>query len=372
MDAERKLIMMVDDNLANLKVGKIALTDTYKVLTATSAEKMFELLERYSPEMILLDIEMPDMNGYEAIKLLKERPETADMPVIFLTAKSDGESESEGLSLGAIDYISKPFSPPLLRKRIEVHLLVESQKRELQNFSDNLREMVKEKTRAAIYLQNKIIKTVAELVECRGDITGGHIERTQHCLDILLRTMIEHNIYPEQSAAWDIDTLLQSSQLHDVGKISISDLILQKPGRLTDEEFAAMKKHVEFGVDIIEKIEAGDNDSDFLSYAKIFIAYHHEKWDGSGYPYGLAGEGIPLLGRLMAVADVYDALTSERPYKNAFPHEEAVKIIEEGRGVHFDPALIDLFTDFAAEKFPANRAEPFICAEGDDNDNFSV
>jgi putative two-component system response regulator len=343
------MIMLVDDSLTNLRMGKAALSDTYDVFTVPSAEKMLDLLKRNLPDMILLDVNMPGMNGYEAIKKLKANPETRDIPVIFLTAQSDSGSELEGLTLGAIDYITKPFSPSLLHKRIEVHLLVESQKRELQNYNKNLQQMVAEKTKTVLKLQNKILKTVAELVECRDDITGRHIERTQHCLGIMAAAMLKRGLYPDQAKDWDIELLLHSSQLHDVGKISIQDSILRKPGRLTEDEFNEMKKHTSFGVRIIEKIEDNDDDNHFLTYAKIFADSHHERWDGAGYPHGLRGEEIPLLGRLMAIADVYDALTSERPYKKPFPHQEAVSIITDERGTHFDPLLTDLFIEIADE-----------------------
>jgi putative two-component system response regulator len=340
----------VDDNPSNLRTGKNVLSEKYEVYTVPSAAKLFELLDDIKPAMILLDIEMPEMNGYEAIKILKAKESTRDIPVIFLTGKTTTENELEGLELGAIDYITKPFMPPLLLKRIEVHLLVESQKKtleaqqkELKNFNDNLQKMVDEKTKTVLELQDAILKTVADLVESRDDITGGHIERTQRGVGLLVEGLRDHPVYGRELAGWDIKLLLQSSQLHDVGKIAISDRILKKPGRLTDEEFEEMKKHAAFGVQIIERIEASTTTSDFLKYAKIFAGTHHEKWDGSGYPYGLAGENIPLQGRIMALADVYDALVSERPYKKAFSHEEAVKIIQDSKGTQFDPVLTDVF-----------------------------
>jgi putative two-component system response regulator len=341
---------MVDDNPTNLRAGKNVLAEYYSVATAPSAEKMFTLLKSNTPALILLDIDMPEMNGYEAIKILKAKEETKDIPVIFLTAKTDTENELTGLDLGAIDYITKPFMPPLLLKRIEVHLLVETQKKtlesqqkELKNFNDNLQKMVDEKTKTVLELQDAILKTVADLVESRDDITGGHIERTQRGVGLLVEGLRDHPVFGKEVADWDIKLLLQSSQLHDVGKIAISDRILQKPGRLDKEEFEEMKKHAAFGVQIIEKIDASTSASNFLKYAKIFAGTHHEKWDGSGYPNGLAGETIPLQGRIMALADVYDALVSERPYKKAFSHAEAVKIIQDGRGTQFDPALTDVF-----------------------------
>jgi len=343
MESDKKLVLLVDDNLTNLKIGNNFLEEKYTVATAPSAAKMFSLLQNNTPAIILLDIDMPEMNGYEAIKILKSQPETKDIPVIFLTAKNESDDELEGLSLGAIDYITKPFNPALLLKRLEVHLLVEGQRKELQYFNDNLQKMVESKTQNIMELQNALLKTMAELVECRDDITGGHIERTQKGIKILLEEIIKNDLYSEETKGWDIELLLQSSQLHDVGKISIDDYILRKPQKLNDEEFEKMKKHASFGEQIIEKIETLAKESDFLKYAKIFAASHHEKWDGSGYPRGLKGKEIPLLGRIMAIADVYDALTSVRPYKEAFPHDEAVRIIAENSGIQFDPALTEIF-----------------------------
>jgi len=184
---------------------------------------------------------------------------------------------------------------------------------------------------------------MAELVEGRDTTTGNHIERTQECLRILLSAMLESGVYRNESENWDVELLLQSSQLHDVGKIAIQDSILKKPGKLTKKEFDEMKKHVVYGIEFIEKLEEDEDDGLFLQYAKTFAAYHHEKWDGSGYPHNLAGKDIPLLGRLMAIVDVYEALTSKRPYKAAFDHETAVRIIQEGSGSHFDPELVKVF-----------------------------
>jgi putative two-component system response regulator len=207
--------------------------------------------------------------------------------------------------------------------------------------------MVESKTKTILKLQNKILAAMAEMVEGRDGTTGDHITNTQRYLKSLLSAAINAGLWPEQTSQWDIEQLVQSSQLHDVGKISISDSVLKKPGKLTEEEFWEMKQHVRFGIGFIERLEDGEEDSRFLGYAKIFAAFHHEKWDGSGYPHGFSGENIPLLGRMMAIADVYDALTSERPYKKAFSHAEAVRIITEGKGTHFDPALVNLFEEVA-------------------------
>jgi putative two-component system response regulator len=351
--------MLVDDSASTLLAGKAALSEGYKVLTAGSAALMLETLEWRKPALILLDVDMPEMNGFEAMGILKARPETRDIPVIFLTAMNDIANELKGLALGAVDYIAKPFSPPLLRKRIELHLLLNEQKRaledqkrvlekqklELQNYNDNLQGMVEEKTKTILKLQNKLLEAMTEMVEGRDGVTGDHIARTRQFLRILVSAVISAGFWAEEVSEWDIELLCQSCQLHDVGKIAISDGILMKPGRLTDEEFAAMRRHTLLGVGFIEKLEDGESDNAFLRYAKIFAGYHHEKWDGTGYPYGLSGEGIPLLGRLMAIVDVYDALVSDRPYKKAFSHDEAVRIIIEGKGTHFDPALVGLFEE---------------------------
>jgi putative two-component system response regulator len=358
--------MIVDDNIANLKIAKNCLSDVYDIFTAPSAAKMFSLLTRNQPDLILLDIDMPEMDGYEAIKLLKSSPTapTYDIPVIFLTSMSSPEDEIKGLTLGAIDYISKPFLPQLLRKRVELHITLETQRRqlefqavklqaqghELKLFNENLQRLVDQKTSKVLELQSAILKTVADLVESRDNITGGHIERTQRGLELLIRRLTDLNLYPEQMVGWDIDLMLQSSQLHDVGKIAISDTILNKPGPLSDAEFEEIKKHAALGVEIIERIGAETSDSDFLKYSKIFAGTHHEKWDGFGYPMGLAKEAIPLPGRLMAIADVYDALVSDRPYKKAFAHEEAVRIILDKKGSHFDPILVDVF-EMVADQF---------------------
>jgi putative two-component system response regulator len=346
----------VDDNRTNLLTGKTALSEQYMVVTVPSAFKMLEALDYSKPELILLDVDMPEMNGFEAIKILKSRPQTRDIPVIFLTAMTESADELEGLQLGAVDYITKPFSPPLLRKRVELHLLLENQKHILKNYNNNLQSMVAAKTRTILKLQNKILTAMAEMVEGRDGITGDHIANTQRYLMNLMTALLNSGMWKEQCASWDVELLIQSSQLHDIGKIAIRDSILKKPGKLTAEEFEEMKQHVPVGVGFIDRLEDKDDEEDdsrFLRYAKVFIAFHHEKWDGSGYPYGLSGEKIPLLGRMMAIADVYDALTSERPYKKAFNPEEARQIILEGKGSHFDPSLVSLFEgiNWTAEKF---------------------
>lgn len=339
----KKKIVLVDDNKSNLVIGKNVLSEKYEVYSVASGERLFKLLENVVPDLILLDIEMPEMSGFDVLGRLKKMDLVKDVPVIFLTGKSDADSELDGLSLGAVDYITKPFSPPLLLKRIELHLLIQEQKSKLQEFNENLQGMVEQKTRTVTELQNAVIQGVAEIVEFRDDVTGNHIEHTQQYLGILLKGMRETGIYAEELAEWESDFFLPSSQLHDVGKITVSDTILLKPGSLTSEEFDEIKKHTTQGVKIIQHIARKTSEIGFLKYAEVFAETHHERWDGRGYPRGTKGEETPLPGRMMAIVDVYDALISDRPYKKAFTHEKAVEIIHEGRGTQFDPLLTDLF-----------------------------
>ncbi|GHU06640.1 two-component system response regulator [Betaproteobacteria bacterium] len=332
---ERKLIMLVDDDPVNLLTGKKALSEHYQTLTLPSAAAMFNLLPRYKPELILLDVNMPDMDGFDAILHLKNDPSTRNIPIVFLTAEIDPESEIRGLELGALDYISKPFSPPLLLKRVEAHLA-------LVDYQHLLEEMVAKKTEDIMQLQLDTLDILADLAEQRDTATGSHNRRSEYCFEVMLKAMAESEAFRADIETWDIPALLRGVKLHDIGKIAITDAILKKPGKLEPEEFEVMKTHVMFGVKFIEKLESNSRDSLFLQYAKTLATYHHEKWNGSGYPNQLAGEAIPLLGRVMAIVDVYEALTAERPYKKAFDHDTAMQIINEGRGTYFDPALVDL------------------------------
>ena len=350
MENARSKIILVDDIKANLTIGKDLLRTFYEVYLASSASKLFEILENIVPDLILLDIMMPDTDGYEVIKRLKDDQRFTDIPVIFLTSKDDDASEMEGFDLGAVDYVTKPFSGPLLLKRIANQLLIVRQRNDLlasqavlRSYADNLEIKVREKTAEVTDLQNAVLATVAELVEFRDKQTGGHITRTQNYLRTLIDGMIREGVYADEVTKWDMDFFLPSAQLHDVGKIAITDLILNKPGKLTADEMEVMKTHVPVGVDAIEQIMEKTKEHVFLHHALLIAGAHHEKWDGSGYPVGLKEKNIPQEGRLMAIADVYDALVSERPYKKAFTHEEACRIIEYGAGSQFDPALIDVF-----------------------------
>ena len=343
MGEQSRCIFLVDDNPVYLNAGKNALKEKYSVVTIPSGDKLLFALEKTHPDLVLLDVEMPGMNGYDLIKEIKANPNTAEIPVIFLTGKIESENEILGLSLGAVDYITKPFSPPLLLKRIELHLLLQSQKNELRAFNENLIEMVKERTNDITRLQNAIIVWTAEMVEFRDEETGEHVERVQKYLEILLDAMWKSEVHTAGLSAWDIEAFLKSAPLHDVGKIKIPDEILLKKERLTNEEFDRMKLHTLYGKLMIERLEKNVPNQTFLNYSKTLAYFHHERWDGTGYPENLKGASIPLQARMMALADVYDALVSERPYKKAFPHEEAMGIISRSRGTQFDPELADLF-----------------------------
>ncbi|MCL2171763.1 MAG: response regulator [Defluviitaleaceae bacterium] len=343
MAENRQTIVLVDDDLTNLSAGVEALGSHYDVVTCNSGAVLIKMLERLNPDLILLDVQMPIMSGYEVLMCLKADPNTRDVPVIFLTAKASGPNELEGLSLGAIDYITKPFVPQLLLKRIEVHLESLGQKRALARFNSDLQQIVKEKTDEVLAMQFAMLKTMAVLVDTRDRFTGSHIDRTQSYLRVLLETMAESGNYQTEMADWDIELILHSSVLHDVGKVGVSDTILNKPGKLTDEEFTIIKKHTILGEQAIENIQATVGHSSFLEYARIMAISHHEKYNGMGYPHGLKGEDIPLLGRLLAIADVYDALVSVRPYKSPMAHEKAVEIITKDSGTHFDPKLVEIF-----------------------------
>jgi putative two-component system response regulator len=341
----RKTIFVVDDNDTNLSMAKEALKEQYQVLTMPSAAKMFSLLGKITPDLILLDIEMPEMDGFEALARLKDNSVLSDIPVIFLTGMTDADVEARGLQLGVIDFITKPFSASVLITRIKTHLGIDELIRERT-------QQLHEKTEQLQLLQNGIVFVLADMVENRDRMTGGHIERTTAYIKILVDEMVARKVYSEELGKMDLEMLIFSARLHDVGKISVSDAVLNKPGKLTDEEYEIMKTHSMVGELIIDKIVSYTDDVEFLRNAKMCAVYHHERWDGNGYPRWFKGTDIPLQGRIMAVVDVYDALISERSYKKPFTAEEAVKIIMENAGKQFDPLIADVFYE-ARDKFKA-------------------
>jgi putative two-component system response regulator len=330
-------------------MGKEILEAYYTLYPISSGAKLFEIMTKITPDIILLDIDMPEMNGYEVIKRLKNNAATADIPVIFLTGYDDPVNELGGLSLGAIDYVTKPFSAPLLLKRIENHLLIASQRKELQRYNQTLRDMVTEQTLAIKNLQNAILSTVSEVVEFRDDLSDGHIQRILGYLHTMVKAMAQKGIYSGEMKGWYLELLVLAAQMHDVGKITIGEEILNKPEKVNADEFDEIKKHPAFGLMIIDKIRQITGDHAFLDYAATIVETHHERWDGTGYPAGLKGMDIPLMGRLMAIADVYDALVSLRPYKQPMSPSEAAEEIIRGSGTAFDPVLVELFKTLTDE-----------------------
>ncbi|MCL2479029.1 MAG: response regulator [Treponema sp.] len=345
MAKERQIIILVDDNMASLTMGKNILKDKYDVYPIPSGEKFFEILQKITPDLVLLDVAMPDMDGYEIIRRLKASRKTQDIPVIFITSKDDPGNELEGLSLGAIDYVSKPLSPALLLQRIDNHLLLDSRKKELEKYNRHLKEMAMEYSSQNSELLHGTLGILAEAAEFRDVHIDGHVKRVRSYIKLMLDELAAREVYHNETIPLDQHFLLPASQLHDVGKLFISDSILNKKGSLTEEETALMKQHPALGASLIDQIIPGKTEHIFLHYARIFSVYHHEKWDGTGYPHGLAQTDIPLPGRLMALADGYDALVSARPYRNAHNADEAKNIILEGKGTWLDPVLVDIFYD---------------------------
>ncbi len=309
-DARPKLLL-VDDEPTNLQVLRQILQDDYRLLFAKDGDKALELAERENPALILLDVMMPGMTGHEVCARLKSQPATSTIPVIFVTALADVEDEALGFEVGAVDYITKPVSPPIVRARVRTHL-----------------SLVRAEELHETRLQ--IVQRLGLASEYKDNETGLHVIRMSHYTYILAKAAG----YSEREA----DDLLNAAPMHDVGKIGIPDAILQKNGKLDDAEWAVMRQHAQIGAEII-----GEHDSGLLKTARIIALTHHEKWDGSGYPNGLKGEEIPLAGRIVAIADVFDALTSVRPYKAAWPVEEAISLLRRESGRHFDPELVELF-----------------------------
>lgn len=342
---EKATVLVVDDTADNLALMSSLLKDTYRVKVANSGEKALQIAGSESPpDLVLLDIMMPDMDGYEVCRQLKANPATSNIPVIFLTAKSEIEDEKKGLDGGAVDYITKPISPPIVLARVKTHLSLKAAADFLRDQNEFLEKEVASRTREVFAIQDVAILAMASLAETRDTDTGNHLRRTQHYVRALAVKLKDHPLFQRHLSDYNIEMLFKSAPLHDIGKVGIPDCILLKPGRLEPPEFTIMKTHTTLGSRAIEHAEqALGTELDFLTMAKEIALYHQEKWDGSGYPHGLCGDDIPVSARLMAIADVYDALISRRVYKDEMPHAEAVRIILEGRGKHFDPDMTDAF-----------------------------
>ncbi|WP_218628250.1 MULTISPECIES: two-component system response regulator [unclassified Variovorax] len=343
--ARRPAILVVDDTPDNLMLLSNLLKDQYAVKVANSGEKALKIVRAGEPpDLILLDVMMPGLSGHDVARQLKADPTTRDIPIIFLTALSSEKDETLGLEIGAADYITKPIRPPVMLARVDTQLKIKAAADFLRDQKDYLEQEVARRTREISAIQDVTILAMASLAEARDNETGNHIRRTQHDVRVLAEQLREHPRFGHFLDDATIALLFKSAPLHDIGKAGIPDRILLAPGTLSPEEFEIMKTHTTLGRDAIEQAERQlGTDVAFLRVAKDIIYSHQEKWDGSGYPEGLAGDAIPIAARLMALADAYDTLTSRGVYKDGMSHDEAVQLIEEGRGTHFDPDIVDAF-----------------------------
>jgi len=330
-------ILLVDDAPENLRILSESLRSDYTIMFARNGTDALRLAAGDpAPDIILLDIIMPGMNGYEVCSALKQSERTKDIPVIFITAQDGENDEAVGFSLGADDYVKKPFQVSLVRKRVANQL-------EIKLYRDRLKDLVNERTQQLQLTQEATIHAMASLAEWRDPETGNHIQRTRAYVSALAEYMSQQEEYAAQLDADTLYWLNLSAPLHDVGKVGIADAVLRKPGKLTPEEFDAMKEHTVLGRAVLAKAEQMLGSNSFLRVASDIAYCHHERWDGKGYPRGIKEDEIPISARLMSVADVYDALRSKRVYKPAMSHEKASGIIIEGRGTQFDPAVVDAF-----------------------------
>jgi putative two-component system response regulator len=349
--AEKATVLVVDDTPDNLSLMSSLLKDDYKVKVANGGEKALKIAQSDNPpDLILLDIMMPGMDGYEVCHHLKSNPATRDIPVIFLTAKAEVADEKKGLEMGAVDYITKPISPPIVMARVATQLSLKASADFLRDKADYLEQEVGKRTREVMAIQDVTILAMASLAETRDSDTGNHIRRTQYYVKALAEKLKPHPRFSGYLTEQTITTLFKSAPLHDIGKVGIPDRILLKPGKFEPEEFEIMKTHAALGRDAIQSAEDQLGMTvEFLTMAKEIAYGHQEKWDGGGYPTGSAGDAIPISARLMAVADVYDALISRRVYKEGMSHEKAVQIIAASKGTHFDPDIVDAFLELTEE-----------------------
>ena len=346
---EQTTIMLVDDTPANLELLRAMLHKKgYKVLVFPGGEPALRALERKEPDLILLDIMMPEMNGFEVCGRLKEDERLREIPVIFISALDDTQSKVRAFTAGGVDYVTKPFQPEEILARVQTHVTLRQVRRELEKHMSELEELVREKVKEISDSQMATIHAMSKLAEYRDDQTGRHIERTRELCAMLAGKLRENPRYALLIDDSFIENIYHAALLHDIGKVGIPDAILLKPGKLTEEEFEIIKRHPRIGATTLSWVRSKYPQNAFINMGIALALFHHERWDGGGYPDGLAGEDIPLSARIMALVDVYDALRSDRPYKEAFPHETACRIIREGNGTHFDPSVVDAF--FAVEQ----------------------
>jgi putative two-component system response regulator len=342
-----KTILLIDDDPAVLGVLKECLRPHYRIRIATSGQKGIELASMLPlPALVLLDVKLPDMPGYEVCSTLKQDLLTAGIPVMFLSNHTDVVNITRGLELGAVDYVSKPVAPPILLARVQTHLRLRDQSVHLEHLVKERTQDLQAKAAELALSQDLTIVALGSIAETRDNETGNHIQRTRAYVKIMAERLATQAPYRDTITPQQWELIWKSAPLHDLGKVGIPDHILLKPGKLTVAEFEIMKHHPKIGRDALRSAERRANAEESILRVAAEIAYsHHERWDGSGYPEGISGENIPLSARLMALADVYDALISKRVYKAAFTHAAAVAMIQEERGRHFDPQIVDCFME---------------------------
>ena len=363
MISDKPTILVIDDAPANLLIIEDLLGDLYQLHTCDSGEEGLVYLASSKVDLILLDVVMNGIDGFEVCRRLKADPATQDIPILFISGLESAADETYGLSLGAEDFIHKPFSPPVVLARVRNHLQLANARRELKLRNEDLEAKVEARTREIVQQSQELVRRTQEvmevqdatisafcaLAETRDNETGNHIRRTQHYVKALAEHVCEHPRFRDELTDENIHLMYKSAPLHDIGKVAIPDSILRKPGKLTPEEWVVMRRHPVYGVEAINQTASQVHESSrhFLKYAREIANFHHERWDGKGYPQGLSGEAIPLSARLMAVADVYDALISRRSYKPPYTHQEALLIIREQHEGQFDPELLAAMFEIA-------------------------
>ena len=338
------IILIVDDDMTSLKLAKGILESEYRVATVNSGAMVFTYLANNTPDLILLDINMPNMDGFEVFDQLKAKPAWSSIPVVFLTATQDTKSEARCLEAGAIDFVMKPFVPVILLNRVRRVLELYGYRRQLESMVANQSEVIVHRTERITNMQNSIINGMANLIELRDNNTGRHVKNTQIYVEMICKALRNQGLFPETLNDAYINNTVRAAPLHDVGKIKISDTILNKPGPLTSEEFKIIQDHTRYGADIVKDLLGDVEDPEYLEIAHDIALCHHERWDGTGYPQGISGEDIPLCARIMSIADVFDALYEDRVYKAGIrPMSACLDIIEDARGLQFDPVITDVF-----------------------------
>ena len=345
-----QVILVVDDDTSNLALAQKILGKEYRIAAANSGAVALKYLENNCPDLILLDINMPEMDGFQVLEKMKQMERFTNIPVIFLTADNDPETETRCFATGAVDFVVKPFIPDVLMSRVRKTLELETYRTNLENMVEEQTRIITARTRRISQIQEQVIMAMATLIETRDNSTGRHVKNTKTYVKMIAQELKARNIYADILTDDYIMNVYKAAPLHDVGKIKISDAILRKPGKLTEEEYNSMKLHSVYGREIINEIIGGVEDPEYVKIAEDIAMYHHERWDGTGYPIGLKGEDIPLCARIMALADVFDALYEERCYKEPIrPVFKIMQTLMEGRGTQFDPLITDVFVSLEQE-----------------------